>query len=302
MMAPADMALLPALDALLTEGNVTRAALRLGISQAALSAKLARLRDLTGDALLVPSGRGRGMVLTPRAAAMRAGVREALAGAEAVFGGQSGFDPSTSQATVRIIANDNAASVTLAVLLAGIAGSEAHGVRVALLRPDGRRLADRLESGEADLAVSAEEAPAGGDALYRHVLLTDGYATAQRRAHPRGAGPLDLDAFCAADHVLVSEGGAFDGMIDGALRVLGRRRRVRLSVHSYLLAPAIVARSELLVTLPRKILERSGEALDLFEPPLALPTVALSAFWHRRTDGDPVNRWLRGCLFAPGVR
>jgi DNA-binding transcriptional LysR family regulator len=120
-----DMALLPALDALLTEGNVTRAAIRLGISQPALSAKLARLRDLTGDMLLVPSGKGRGMVLTPRGVALRTRIREALAVAEAALGDHAGFDPSTSRATVRIIANDNAASVTLAVLLARLAGSRA---------------------------------------------------------------------------------------------------------------------------------------------------------------------------------
>jgi DNA-binding transcriptional LysR family regulator len=302
MIAPVDMALLPALDALLTEGNVTRASSRLGISQPALSAKLARLRDLTGDMLLVPSGKGRGMVLTPRGVALRTRIREALAVAEAALGDHAGFDPSTSRATVRIIANDNAASVTLAVLLARIAGSKARGVRVALLRPDGRRLADRLEQGEADLAVSAEEAPAGGDALYRHVILTDRYATAQRRDHPRGAGPLDLDAFCAADHLIVSDGAAFDGMIDDALRARNRRRRVTLSVHSYLLALMIAARSDMLVTLPRQLLEQNGDGLDLFEPPLPLPAVALSAFWHRRTDGDPVNRWLRECLFAPEAR
>lgn len=298
MIAQADIALLPALDALLTEANVTRAAIRLGISQPALSAKLARLRDLTGDALLVPSGKGRGMVLTPRGLTMRMQVRQALAGAEAAFGVQARFDPSTSRATVRVIANDNAAAMTLTVLLANIAGSAARGLRVALLRPDGRRLADRLEDGEADLAISAEVSPSGGGALYRRALSTDHYATAQRCGHPRGTGTLTLDEFCSADHLIVSDNAAFDGMIDDALAASNRKRRVTLSVHSYLLAPTVVARSELLVTLPRQLLEVSGDHLDLFEPPLALPDVTLSAFWHSRTDSDPVGRWLRACLFA----
>lgn len=298
-MAPqTDIALLPALDALLTEGNVTRAATRLGISQPALSAKLARLRDLMGDALLVPSGKGRGMVLTPRGTALRTRIREALAVAEAALGDQAGFDPSTSRATLRIIANDNAASLTLAVLLAGIAGSHARGIRVALLRPDGRRLADRLEEGEADLAVSAEDAPAGGDGLHRRVILADRYATAQRRHHPRGTGRLDLDEFCAADHLIVSDSAAFDGMIDMALRATGRERRVALSVHSYLLAPMVAVRSDLLVTLPRQLLEQHAGMLDLFDPPLPLADVTLKAFWHERTHGDAVNQWLRECLFG----
>jgi DNA-binding transcriptional LysR family regulator len=298
MIAQTDIALLPALDALLTEVNVTRAAARLGISQPAVSAKLARLRDLTGDALLVPSGKGRGMVLTPRGLTMRMQVREALAGAEAAFGVQGPFDPSTSQATVRVIANDNAAAITLTVVLAKMAGSEARGIRIALLRPDGRRLADRLEDGEADLAISAEASPVGGGGLYRHALSTDRYATAQRSGHPRGNGTLTLDEFCSADHLIVSDNATFDGMIDDALVASNRQRRVTLSVHSYLLAPTIVSRSELLVTLPRQFLEQSADHLDLFEPPLALQEVTLSAFWHSRTHGDPVSRWLRECLFS----
>ena len=295
---PADLALLPALDALLTEGNVTRAAERLGISQPAVSAKLARLRDLTGDPLLVPSGKGRGMVLTPRGMAMRTRIREALAAAEAALGEHAGFDPSTSRATLRIIANDNAASLTLTVLLAGIAGSRARGIRLALLRPDGRRLADRLEAGEADLAVSAEDTPPGGEALHRRIVVTDRYATGQRRGHPRGVAALDLDAFCAADHLIVSDSATFDGMVDAALRAVGRERRVTLSLHGYLLAPMVVARSDLLVTLPRQLLNQHAGILDLFEPPLPLAEVTLKAFWHHRTHDDPVNLWLRRCLFG----
>lgn len=298
MIGQADIALLPALDALLTEVNVTRAAIRLGISQPALSAKLARLRHLTGDALLVPSGKGRGMVLTPRGLAMRMQVRTALAGAEAAFGAHAGFDPSTSRATVRIIANDNAAAMTLTVLLANISGGEARGVRIALLRPNDRRLADRLEDADADLAISAEVAPDGGAMLHRRTLSSDRYATAQRRDHPRGRSALTLDEFCAANHLIVSDDASFDGMIDEALASLARQRRVALSVHSYLLAPAIVAQSDLLITLPRKLLTRSGQTLDLFDPPLALPEVTLSAFWHPRTDRDPVSCWLRESLFG----
>ncbi len=298
MISSADLSLLPALDALLTEGNVTRAAARLGISQPALSAKLGRLRDLTGDSLLVPSGKGRGMVPTPRAMALRARVREALALAEAALGDRTAFDPAKSRATLRIIANDNAASLTLAVLLAGVAASQARGVRLALLRPDGRRFADRLEAGEADLAVSAEDMLPGGESLHRRVILRDRYATAQRRGHPRGSAPLDLDTFCAADHLIVSDSAAFEGMVDGALRAAGRERRVVLSVHGYLIAPMVAARSDLLVTLPRQLLSQHKDALELYEPPLSLAEVTLKAFWHVRTHDDPLNRWLRECLFG----
>ena len=298
MIGPSDLALLPALDALLTEGNVTRAAARLGISQAALSAKLRRLRDVTGDPLLVASGRGRGMIPTPRGLALRAQVREAIAAAEKALGNSQAFDPATSSATLRIIANDNAASLTLAVLLAGISASQARGIRLALLRPDGRRLVDRLEAGEADLAVSADDSLPGGNALYRQTILRDHYVTAQRSLHPRGTAPLDIDTFCNMDHLIVSDGASFDGMVDAALHSAGRQRRVVLSIHSYLLAPMIVARSDLLVTLPRQLLEQHPAELNFFETPILLPEISLKVFWHDRTHQDPVNKWARSHLLG----
>ncbi len=198
MISSVDLSLLPALDALLSEENVTRAAMRLGISQAALSVKLRRLRDLTGDQLLVQSVKGRGMTPTPYAIALRSRVREAIAMGEAALSNSAAFDPSTSRATLRIIANDNAASLTLAVLLAEMNSSQAKGLRLAILRPDGTRLADRLEAGEADLAISADDHLPGGDGLHRRAILRDKYATAQRVGHPRGTNDLDMEAFCAA--------------------------------------------------------------------------------------------------------
>lgn len=299
VLGAADLALLPALDVLLTEVNVTRAAQRLGISQPALSAKLGRLRDLIGDPLLVPSGNGRGMVLTPRATLLRVQVREALAGVGAALGTAPVFDPATSRATLRVVATDNAAALTLAVLLADLAANKAHGLRVALLRPDGRSIAERLESGDADLAIAADAPLPGGGQLRRRPVLQDRFATAQRKGHPRGTGPLDLEAFCAADHLLVSgEDGGFSGTVDHALTELGLSRRVVLSVHSYTLAPLITTLSDLLVTLPHGLLEHHGDRLDLFEPPIALDPFSLVVLWHDRTHDDPANRWVRERLFA----
>lgn len=300
MVSASDLALLPALDALLSERNVTRAAAVLGISQPALSAKLARLRDLTGDRLLVPSRRGQGMMPTPRAMALRTEVEAALLAAETVLRPGDRFDPARANAILRILANDNAAAIVLAGRLADIIVHRARGLRVAVLRPDKRRLVDQLEAGEADLAVALGTS-AGHEGLHKRLFLRDGYATAQRRLHPRGAAPLDLDAFCAADHLLVSEQGGFDGLVDAELRKAGRRRRVSLSVHSYLLAPLIVAESDLLVTLPRRLLAQHEHHLDLFEPPLDLESIGMSLFWHERSEGDALNRWVRQQLLDEPV-
>ena len=301
MLKQADFALLPALEALLEEANITRAATRLGISQPSLSAKLTQLRELLGDQLLVSAGNGRGMVLTPGARVLRGQVDQAMRSARAALSSSISFDPLTSDATFRIVGNDNAAALALTSLLAEVAANGARGLRIALLRPDGRSLAERLESGDADLAVAMDEPPAGTNHLHRRPILKDGFATAQRKGHPRGSGPLDLDAFCAAGHLMVAtQQSSFSGTVDDALRRLGRKRRVTLSIHAYALAPLIVAETDLLTTLPRRLLERFSDRLDLFEPPLELGTFTLVALWHERTHDHPASRWVRDRIFAAG--
>ena len=241
------------------------------------------------------------MVLTPRAMLLRVQVREALAGVGAALGAAPVFDPATSRATLRIVASDNTAALTLAVLLADLAATKVHGLRVALLRPDRRSIAERLESGDADLAIAADLPLPRGGQLRRRPILQDRFATAQRKGHPRGTGPLDLQVFCAADHLLVSsEDGGFSGPVDHALAGLGVSRRVVLTVHSYTLAPLIMTLSDLLVTLPRSLLEHYVDRLDLFEPPVALDPFSLVVLWHDRTHDDPANRWVRERLFAAG--
>ena len=99
------------------------------------------------------------------------------------------------------------------------------------------------------------------------------------------------------DHLIVSDDAAFDGMLDTALRAIEKQRRVVLSIHSYLLAPLVVSKSDLIVTLPRQLLEQSLIPLSIFETPLPLPQISLHAFWHDRTHEDPVNTWVRSHLF-----
>ena len=129
-------------------------------------------------------------------------------------------------------------------------------------------------------------------------LLNDDFLTAQRKGHPRGTGPLDLDAFCALDHVVVStDGGGFSGVVDRTLAGLGRTRRVALSIHSYGLAPLVVAGTDCLCTLPGRLLRRFGAGVDLFPPPLPLPRPSLVALWHARDQDDPGHLWFRECVY-----
>jgi DNA-binding transcriptional LysR family regulator len=301
MLKQTDYALLPALEALLDESNITRAAVRLGISQPSVSAKLTRLRDLLGDPLLVPAGNGRGMVLTPGARQLRPKVDAAMRATTAALSSAMSFDPQTSDATFRIVGNDNAAALTLTSLLAEVAANGAQGLRIALLRPNERSMVERLETGEADLAITVDQPLPGATHLHRRPIVKDRFATAQRKDHPRGSGPLDIDSFCAAGHLMVaSEQSSFTGTVDDALRKLGRTRRVTLSIQAYALAPLIVAQTDLLTTLPRRLLVGFSDRLDLFEPPLDLGTFTPVALWHDRTHDDPASRWVRGRIFAGG--
>lgn len=293
-LADLDPGLLLALHALLRDANVTHAATRLGISQPALSARVARLRELYGDPLFVPASGGRGVVPTPFAASLRPVLDEALAQLRRLADHGDAFDPASSRRTFTIAAYENPAAILAPTLAARIAAA-APAVRLAVVTT-GPDIAARLGSGDADLLLAAGR---DHEELVCRKLLDSDYATAQRRAHPRGTGPFDLDTFCALDHVLIStEGGGFAGVVDHALSALGRTRRVAMSVQSYALAPLIVAGSDCICTMPRRILERFNADLDVFAPPLALPSAALFAFWHPRSQTDQGHAWLREQLYA----
>jgi DNA-binding transcriptional LysR family regulator len=286
----ADLGLLLSLDALLAEASVSRAAHRLGLSQPALSAQLARLRELVGDPLLVPSGRG--MLPTPRAEALRAPLHEALEQLQAVVRTPRAFDPAMSGRTFRVAASD---FIFRTLPLAAAVARKAPGVRLALLALDPRQAWQQLETGEVDLLVASERLTpkqAQGRRLFQEQLVL-----VQRPGHPRGSSPLTLAQFCALDHVLVSpEGGGFHGATDTALAALGLQRRVVASLPSFLLVPPLVLQTDLVSLVPRRLAAAFAGQLDSAEPPLALPGFNVMASWHKRMQHDPAHAWLREML------
>jgi DNA-binding transcriptional LysR family regulator len=287
--------LLLTLDALLKDQNVTHAATRLGISQSALSTRLARLRQHFGDQLLVPAASGRGMIPTPHASAIQPALTELINRLREFSSVATVFDPASSQRTFRIAATDNPAAI-LAPDLVPFVKAQAPHIRLAFVLPDKPRIFADLEQGHFDLFVGAVEDGAGG--LMSRTLLDDRFVTAQRMGHPRGREPFTLDEFCSLDHLLISTaGGRFSGAVDEALATVGRTRNVSVSIQSYALAPVILASTDHICTLPHRFLARFADSLDLFEPPLALVGFGLSAFWHDRTRNDPAHIWLREQVF-----
>jgi DNA-binding transcriptional LysR family regulator len=284
-----DLGLLVTLEALLAEGNVTRAARRLNLSQPALSARLARLRDELGDPLLIPARRG--MVLTQRAVELRQPLHDALEGLRRVVADGMPSDPATMEATLVIAATDYMQYALLTRFSVALR-TEAPKVRIAWRALDVLGLATQLERGEIDLALtSPDHTPA---AMRQRQLLREDYAVIARKEHPAVQGRLSLDVFCALEHVVVSpRGGGFSGPADAALEAVGRRRTVALSTSGFLIVPEVVSRSDMIALIPRRIADGWSDQVQVVEPPLTVPGFTIASVWHDRTTNHPAQRWLR---------
>jgi DNA-binding transcriptional LysR family regulator len=172
------------------------------------------------------------------------------------------------------------------------------GVRVSFRSQNPDLIADQLEHGQIDLAIGDERNAQYGMKSIK--LFDDRFFMAQRRGHPRGTKPLDLDTYCRLSHVLVSNAGSgsFRGKIDEQLEEIGRRRRVVLSVHQFILVPMFLRITDYVATLPDRFLNRFNDDLDRYELPFKSRGFTVSASWHPRNEADPAHIWLREQLVA----
>jgi DNA-binding transcriptional LysR family regulator len=288
-----DLNLLKALNALLDERNVTRAAARLGVTQPAMSAILARLRDSFGDPLFARSQRG--IVPTRRALELAVPVRRVLNEIETLLLPPV-FEPVSAFLDFTIAATDYALRAIAVPFLSALK-QQAPNIRVALASVEEGPIQERLERGEIDLALTTPaDTPIG---LHARRLFDERYVCVLREGHPAARGRrLSLKQFCSLDHALVSYAGdPFRGVTDEALAEKGMTRRVTLSVKRFLILPDILRASDLVAVVPRRLV-LGAEGLKLLEPPLEIPGFTKSAAWHERTHHDPAQRWLRERLFA----
>jgi len=287
-----DVALLRAFRALLDEASVTRAAVRLGLSQSSMSARLSRLRKAFGDPLFVAIQGGRGLAPTPLAERVAPELGEVLDRLERLPRLAAPFEPSSASRSFTLALPDMPAAVIAPALTRRLA-MRAPGVRLAFVAP--QAAAQGLERGAVDLLLAGREALA--PELIQRPLWRDAFLTASGTRIYEAQG-LDLDAFCAAEHLVVGERlEGFESHVDRALAVLGRKRRVTRLVQSYGLAPGILTGQDLLCTLPAKFLRLHATTLCLHAPPLALEPLALHAAWHPKSSADPGHAWLRAELF-----
>lgn len=283
-----DIGLLIALDALLDAASVTGAAVALGISQPAMSAQLARLRTLFNDPLLMSSGRK--LVPTARALEIKQPLRVLLADLDLLVRESVRFDPATTDRTFHLVATDYVHAVLSTAILQAFA-QEAPNARLALLAFDPPDVWPQLEHDEADLTLATGM---NLPEARRRPGLVEVFKVIQRKGHPRGAAPFTLDTFCAAEHILVSpEGAGFFGAADRVLADAGRSRRVACSVPSFLLAPELVAASDLIALVPVRMAALYGDRIDRFDPPFQSPGFSVDLLWHPRRQKDPAHIWLR---------
>jgi DNA-binding transcriptional LysR family regulator len=291
-----DLNLLRALDVLLSEGHVTRAAARLNLTQPATSAALARLRTAFGDPLLVRSAAG--LLPTARAAELAPRVRALMQEIEALGARPRRFDPAAAQQRFVLATTDYMLALLTPWL--GALARQAPGVDLALVALDSDSVTARMERGEVDLAISnLARTPPG---LRSRRLLNDRFVVIGRRDHPRLRRTLSLAAFCALEHVLVSpRGGSFTGATDEALAGRGLARRVRLSVQGFLQVPEVVAGSDLIAVYPERLaqhfVQQQVQRLKIVPAPLPIPGFTMASAWHERVHNAPAHQWLRDALF-----
>ncbi|MCC6609794.1 MAG: LysR family transcriptional regulator [Burkholderiales bacterium] len=287
-----DLNLLVALEALLAERNVTRAAHRLGLSQSSMSASLGRLRVLFNDPLLLRTARG--MLPTTKASELAAPVKQILDEIGRIVRQAEAFDPARATTTFTITASDYVEFAILPRLVDHLE-ARAPGCRLAVRPISFATLGEQLERGDVDLAIlGTSNAPENARV---RPLYPERFVGVVRRDHPRVSRQVTLDEFCALEHVLISpSGGAFVAQTDAALAALGRSRTVRLSVPHFLLVPEILARSDLMAVIPERLARVYAQRLRILELPFELEPLIIAEVWHERTHRDPAHVWLRQLL------
>lgn len=289
-----DLNLLVTLKVLLETRNVSRAAEEMGLSQPAASHALNRLRDVFQDQLLVRSGRN--MVPTPKAELLLPKVREILDGLEEILQSNEEFVPATSDRTFVVVTNGYAAQRMLAPLVSQVI-EEAPNVNLQIRSASPDDVRDLLAEGLADMALISAPMSALPESLMMRLLFTDPFVATAREGHPLAQGPVDVEAYAGASHVLVSSNGEPFGAVDKGLASSGLRRRVALVLPDYLAVPSILLETDYIITTTRSIAGMLGEHPGLvhFEPPSGVVDIpgGLHVLWHERVHSDPTNQWLR---------
>lgn len=288
-----DLNLLVALDALLTEQGVTRAANRLGLKQSAMSSNLGRIRRLLDDEILTRSGDG--MHLTPRAMALVGPVRTALRQIQCIVNRGEAFDPGVAERTFGI-ALPGSMEALLGPRLLSLVASEAPNVRIVLQSLDYGQVLPNIDADRIDIAVGVFDS---GQMHHKvRPLYRDGYLCLFNETLLKVRAPLSLDDYLRYPHVMTTLTGTGPGVVDEALTRIGRQRKLLATTPRFATVPFLVQASPVLTTMVAALATRFAGMMDLATSPVPveLKDFTVSMLWHSSYDHDPAHRWLRDLL------
>ena len=288
-----DLNLLVALDALLTERSITRAAERLHLSQSAMSNSLGRLREYFEDELLVQVGRQ--MEPTPRAEVLREAVRDVLLRIETSVAAQPRFDCTASDREFRLFVSDYSLAVLMPHVLA-LAARMGSTVRFNL-QPQVQNPARPLEHGEADLLVipkvyCSADHPA-------EVVYDDSFVCVVWSGSRHAQQPMTFERYAAAGHaVMVPTATTQPAFESWFVERYGLSRRIEVTSYSFLALPLLVVGTELVATVHSRLARQAAQSLPvcLLPLPLPMPPFEQAMQWHKYRSTDPGLTWVRGLL------
>lgn len=291
-MSRPDLNLLVTLDVLLAEGSVARAARRLRLSPSAMSRALARLRETSGDPLLVRAGRG--LVPTPRALELRERVRQLVQDGEAVLRPAGNLNLQRLVRTFTLRTSEGFVENFGAGLIARVA-REAPAVRLRFMqKPD--KDSTPLRDGSVDLETGVVEKTTGPE-IRTQALFRDRLVGVVRVGHPLSEGKVTRSRYATGRHICVSrQQGLEKGPIDEALEPFGLAREIVTIVGGFSTALALARASDLIASVPERHTGGLRTGMHSFPIPVATPQFTVSLLWHPRLDGDSAHRWLRGCV------
>lgn len=285
-----DLNLLVVLDAIYTEGGITKAARKLHLTQPAISHALSRLREMFGDPLF--ERQGQAMAPTPLARGIIEPVRRSLRDLEITLNQVARFDPATSQARFTIAVRDVLEATLLPALMERVA-REAPQIEIAAVRADRRELESELAMGTLDAAIDVL-LPLSEQISHSRIGI-DPMVVMARKGHPTVGRGLDLPTYLRQDHILVSSRRTGPGLEDVELSRHGHQRRIRLRCQHYFAACSVVSRTDLVLTMPETYARIASQQFgnQILPFPLPMPTLDAHLYWHANVEDEPANRWLR---------
>ncbi|WP_077294113.1 LysR family transcriptional regulator [Yersinia proxima] len=290
-MTKPDLNLLLTLNVLLAEGSVVRAAQRLGLSPSAMSRALARLRQTTGDPLLVRAGRA--LVPTPRALELREQVSQLVEGATAVLRPAEKLNLAQLARVFTLRTSDGFVENFGTALLARVK-QDATGVQLRFMQKMNKDSA-LLRDGIVDLETGVVGATASPE-LRTRGLFRDHFIGVVRAGHPLCEGEISPERYASQGHIMISRRQGHKGPVDDALQLVGLERNGMTYVGGISTALALVKGSDLVATVPERHTQNLRSGLFSFSLPITSPVIMVSMLWHPRMEADPAHRWLRQCV------